>query len=347
MGTGTYINSSPETGGSVSKKDKKKFERYPNYKKGKFQNPIETIMKPPKFSVMMEFFKNGKNRVPDSTIKTQKFVSDKLINNNDLSFSWFGHSSLILNIENKIVLLDPVFNKRASMFTSVGPKIFDYTNTTELEDLPKIDIVVISHDHYDHLERSTIKWLKDKVEHFYVPLGVKEHLMRWGVEESKITASNWWETAKYKGLELTLTPTRHFTGRSLTNRFETLWGAWVIKGANRSVYFSGDSGYFPGFKEVGDKFGHFDLAFVECGQYHQEWKEIHMVPEESAKVGDDLNATHVVPIHWGKFKLSLHSWTEPVERFLKASKNYEYKVILPEINEVVDINSPVYREWYK
>ncbi len=332
----------PQLGGKISNAHKLKLSSSPNFNGEVFENPIETKMAAPKWETMKEFLKKGADRKPAHSINTEKFDSKKFESEkepSEIKFSWFGHSSVLLKVDGRNLLIDPVFSKRASMFSWMGPKRFDYKNQMSVEDLPEIDAVLISHDHYDHLDYYVIKELKSKVKRFYVPLGVRVHLEKWGVPAKNITDLDWWNEVELgKDLKIVLTPSRHFTGRGLTNRMTTLWGGYAILGSSQKVYFSGDSGYFNGFKEIGEKFGPFDLVFIECGQYNKDWEAIHMLPEQSVQAAADVNAKWVVPIHWGKFKLSIHTWTEPIEMFLVGAKQYSFKTITPKPNEVVSLS---------
>ncbi len=345
-----YMTFAPQLGGKIGDAVQTRLEKSPHFKKGKFVNLVPTPMPAPKLSTMLEFFKKGEGRTPVQATVTTPFEAHSYRNDQnkeDIQFSWFGHSSVLLRVEGKTVLFDPVFGERASMVSFAGPKKYDYTNDVQVEDLPVIDAVLISHDHYDHLDYPTIKKLKDRVNRFFVPLGVGVHLERWGVPKAHIVELDWWQEAPMDDFRIVLTPTRHFSGRGITNRDKTLWGAWSVMGSRTKVFFSGDSGYFDGFKEVGEKYGPYDLAFIECGQYNEEWAHIHMMPEESAQVGEDLNARQVVPIHWGKFTLSLHDWTEPIERFLAAARSKNYRVITPVPGDVVAVSQTSGRSWWK
>ena len=342
----------PRLGGTAHAQNKLDFAKSSNYNRAHFINPIPTEMASPKWETMKEFFKKGENRKPVHPIATKKFDSIKFeakIDSSEIEFSWFGHSSILLKIEGVNLLIDPVFSERASMFSWMGPKRFDYQNQMSVEDLPIIDAVLISHDHYDHLDYYVIKNLKDKVNRFYVPLGVRVHLEKWGVPAENIFDMDWWdELTVNKKLKLVLTPARHFSGRGLTNRFSTLWGGWAILGKHKKVYFSGDSGYFKGFKEIGEKFGPFNLAFIECGQYNKDWEAIHMLPEQSVQAAEDVKAKFAVPIHWGKFKLSTHLWIEPIERFLNASENKSFQTLTPTPNKTISLSeNPEKNYWWR
>jgi len=327
-----YFTISPKLGGKNNIEKLEVLKQSSGFKNGKFVNPIPTPMAAPKFSTLLKFFSKDEEQVPKKELKTKPFLKEEFdsVSQNGLSFSWFGHSSVLLKMDSTTLLIDPVFGKRASLFTFMGPKRFNYSNQYAVNQLPDIDIVLISHDHYDHLEYETILALKNKVKHFYVPLGVGAHLEKWGVKSEKITELDWWQKAVFLNkINLIFTPTRHFSGRGLLNRNETLWGSWSIMGKNHKVFFSGDSGYFDIFKEVGSKMGPFDLVFIENGQYNQDWASIHMMPEESALAAFELGAKAVVPIHWGKFSLSIHSWLDPIIRISKEAKKYKYKLLTP------------------
>ena len=221
--------------------------------------------------------------------------------------------------------------------------IRDSNNT--VEHLPSIDVVIISHDHYDHLDYRAVAALDSKVQRYLVPLGVKAHLQRWGVSGDRITEMDWYDSAKHQSLNFTLAPSRHFSGRSI-KRSATLWGSWVVKSSEQSVYFSGDSGYFDEFKKLGQSHGPFDIAFVENGAYNLNWTQIHMMPEESVQAALDLNAKVFFPIHWGRFDLSSHSWTEPVTRAKRAASEQGIALATPLIGEVFTTTEYPVSEWW-
>lgn len=253
------------------------------------------------------------------------------------ALTWFGHSAFLLEMDGKIILLDPMLGPAAAPF-SFQVKRFSQDLSIEIEDMPKIDAVIFSHDHYDHLDYHTISAIKDKVGRFYVPLGLSSHLIKWGVQSEKIIEMDWWQESDFEGIQLTCTPSQHFSGRGLNDKGSTLWSSWAIKGKKHNIYFSGDSGYFPGFKAIGEKYGPFDIALIECGQYNELWKEIHMMPEESAQAAIDLHAASIMPIHWGMFELALHPWKEPVDRLAAKAAELSLPLITPEIGERFVLN---------
>lgn len=304
----------------------------PNYKEGEFKNMQETVMEMsfrqmPK--ILYEWLFNTDGRVPKSPLPTQ-FSNDEPGTDTLLYVTWYGHSAILLEMEGKKILLDPMLGSAASP-VSFMTRRFKYQNPIKLEDIPEVDAVIYSHDHYDHLDYHSVLALKNKVNHFYAPLAVGEHLKRWGVEESKITELDWWQSANLDHITLTATPSRHFSGRKFSDRNKSLWASWVIKGDRYNIYFSGDSGYGEHFKLIGEKYGPFDFTMMECGQYNERWKPIHMMPEETVQAHLDVEGSVMMPIHWGAFNLALHDWTDPVVRAKAEAERLGATMINPVI----------------
>lgn len=322
--------------------------------KDKFENIEKTILgnkSESSFSGIMEFFIFKKDKIPRKKIQNPKLNSDSIEkpNKNHTQITWFGHSSVLIQSKGLNIITDPVFSKRASPFQFVGPKGFKYENKLKIKHLPQIDYVLISHDHYDHLDYKTIKKLNNKVKQFLVPIGVKAHLIKWKVPAEKIKEFSWWQEEKVnKNLFVAYTPAQHFSGRKLTDQFRTLWGSWVIKINNKRLYFSGDSGYFKGFKEIGNKYGPFDLTMIENGAYSKHWPQVHMFPNETLKAHIDLKGKKMMPIHWGKFDLSYHPWREPVEKLLEYAKKEKQTIITPQLFETFSLeNKTNFKKWWK
>ena len=308
-----------------------------NYKNKKFQNigGISTKMTPIKMLPLLpQWFCSDVEKTPIWTIPVIKRNKKDFEGFNDslVRLTWLGHSSFLVEIDGKKLLIDPIFASSASPVPFFVRR-FNKTLPMELDELPNIDAVIISHDHYDHLNYNAVNNLKDRVKIFYVPLGVASLLRYWGVPKEKIIELDWWDEAEFEGLKFVCTPAQHFSGRGLTDRNNTLWCSWVMKGKVKSLFFSGDSGYFNGFKEIGNKYGPFDVCMMECGQYNKLWQEIHMMPEQTAIAFKDLKGKVLVPMHWGSFSLSLHKWNEPVERLLKAGKKDILLIATPMIGE--------------
>ncbi|NOU59997.1 MBL fold metallo-hydrolase [Marinifilum sp. JC070] len=350
-----FIYLSPEFGRRANATQKKAYALLPNYKDGKFVNreKIEMEMSFRSFSKMFrEMLSPDPNVNPKSNIDVIELSSDILLAKAD-SISeviWLGHSSFLIKLEGKTILLDPVFSEKTGPHSFFGRKKYNKQMPIDLIDIPHIDAVFISHDHYDHLDYFSIVNLKDKTDRFFVPLGVGNHLRSWDVEENKITEFNWWEEASYKGIEFAFTPSRHMSGRGFADQSTTLWGSWVLKGNATSIYFSGDGGYGEHFKEIGEKYGPFDIGLMECGQYNKLWADVHMMPEESVQAGLDVKAEKIIPIHWGSFRLANHAWTEPVERFSAKAKELKVDILTPRIGESIALSGKVQtttKQWWK
>lgn len=300
------------------------------------------------FSILKAYVTAERNEpVPRAALPLIPMTAEQLIEEQDDVAYRLGHSSVMMKLDGKLVMTDPVFSDRASPVQWMGPKRFHPTPIS-LQGLPDIDVVVISHDHYDHLDKGAVKVLAGKVGTFLVPLRVGALLEKWGVDKAKIIELNWWESATVADIEFTLTPTQHFSGRGLLDRDQTLWGSWVINASDKKVFFSGDSGYFNGFKEIGERFGPFDLTMVETGAYNSLWADIHMFPEQSVQAHIDLQGKVMMPIHNSTFDLSMHDWQDPMEQALTISKERDVQMVSPVMGERLVITEPVpVQAWWK
>lgn len=238
-----------------------------------------------------------------------------------------------------------MFSNSASPFAFINKRF--QKPVLALEELPKVDYIVLSHDHYDHLDMQTIKFFKNTNTKFVVPLGVGRHLQYWGITADRITELDWWQTIKYDNLEFILTPAQHFSGRKLIDYNHTLWGSWVVRDASHSIFFSGDSGYAKHFKEIGDKYGPFDLVFIENGQYDPAWRDVHMLPEDVIQAVLDLRAKAFVPIHWGMFCLAPHQWFEPIENIYKLAIACNIDLYTPKIGQVIVLEKTTTQAWWR
>jgi len=300
------------------------------YRDGKFDNKLPSVSEGFSLSIIKKYIKGGSNyRKPEANVSSlNRTATDFSPRRKDLRVTWLGHSTMIVEMEDVRILIDPVFGDYASPNQILGIKRF-YESPLSLDNLPELDAVVISHDHYDHLDFSTIKALKDRVPQFVVPLGVGSHLEYWGVEASKIVELDWWEEFVIRDLRLISTPARHFSGRSLTDRNATLWSGWAFIGSNNRLFYSGDSAMGPHFSEIGERLGPFDMTLMESGAYDPLWTDVHMGPEQAVLAHQMVKGGLLVPVHWGLFDLALHGWTEPAERIRIAATKQGIPVAFP------------------
>ncbi len=337
-----FVYLSPEFGGTPSVEQKAIYIKSPNYKDGKFINreQVKLDMGLRDFGKSLAgYFGAPPNTKPGRDIPVEKLDSlDIAKYTGSTRLIWFGHSAFILQTNNKTILIDPMFGKVPAPHPMLGSDRFSKNLPIDVEKLPRIDAVLISHDHYDHLDYGSIQKLKGKVNMFFTPLGVGVHLQKWGVAKERIVELDWWQEVVHEDLVFRCTPAQHFSGRGLTDRAGTLWSSWIIQSETDNIFFSGDSGYGPHFKEIGDKYGPFDMAMIECGQYNEMWPDIHMFPEQTAQAGLDVRAKQIMPIHWGAFKLAMHPWTEPVERVTNRARELNLEVLTPRIGEPIPIN---------
>ncbi|WP_351236621.1 MBL fold metallo-hydrolase [Streptomyces sp. NPDC002133] len=316
-----------------------RIRRSPNFADGVFRNPVGARTRPSGSTLefaKIYFQKEARRlRTPEAPVPLHTTTLSDLAEPpvSGLRLTWMGHSSVLAEIDGRRVLFDPVWGSRCSPFAFAGPKRL-HPVPAPLASLGPVDVVVISHDHYDHLDLSTIRALAATDTLFVVPLGVGAHLERWGVSEGRLRELDWTESTEVAGLRLTATPARHFCGRGLRNQQHTLWASWVVEGpSGHRVYHSGDTGYFPGFKEIGAEHGPFDATMIQIGAYSEYWPDIHMTPAEGMRAHLDLQGSEpagvMLPIHWATFNLAFHPWAEPGEGTLTAAADAGARVALP------------------
>jgi L-ascorbate metabolism protein UlaG (beta-lactamase superfamily) len=273
--------------------------------------------------------------VPVQAIEPSRFGTPPA---SGLRITWFGHSSLYFEIDGSRVLLDPVWGKRASPASFMGPARF-FDAPLALADLTVPDAVLLTHDHFDHLDLPTIQAMKDWDTRFFTPLGLGAHLEAWGIAPARIQELDWWEEARVGKLTLACLPARHFSGRSFI-RNRTLWCGWALIGPQHRVYNSGDTAYFEGFKAIGTKYGPFDASCIELGAYDTAWPDVHIGPEQAARAWADVRGGLMLPVHWGTFALAPHAWIEPVERLMVAAEIAKMPLCIPRPGQSVEPSSP-------
>jgi len=323
-------------------------QQSPNFRDGKFQNESPTADLTEGagyFTVLNEFiFHKSKRNKPKGILPS---VKTDIKNPPEDSLIWMGHSSYFMRIDGKNILVDPVLSGNASP-VSFTTKSFPGSDIYTPEELPEIDFLFISHDHWDHLDYKTVKALIPKIKKVITGSGVQPHLLRWGYNPEQIIERDWNEQVDLgNGFSVTTAPARHFSGR-LFKRNQSIWSSFILKTPTMKIYLGGDSGFDSHFKRIGEMHGPFDLSILECGQYNKHWKFIHMMPEEVAKAAADLRSKNFMIVHWAKFSLSLHDWDEPIKRVLAESRKQKLRMIHPMIGEPVSLKSPQEgTEWWK
>ncbi|NIF18226.1 MBL fold metallo-hydrolase [Pantoea sp. Cy-639] len=285
------------------------------------------------------FFNKPAGTAPATPLPIHTLTRAELDAAPERSLYRLGHSTVLMKLRGRWWLTDPVFSERASPVSFAGPKRFHAPPIT-IEELPPITAVILSHDHYDHLDHAAIRALAPKVEVFLAPLGVGDRLRQWGVEPQRIRQFDWWEGTEIAGLRLTATPAQHFSGRGLSDGNRTLWASWVLEDDGLRLFFSGDTGYFSGFAEIGRRFGPFDVTLMETGAYNAQWPYVHMHPQQTVQAHRDLRGQWLLPIHNGTFDLAMHTWEAPFDQVLRFAGEYRIPVATPKMGERLDLDAP-------
>ncbi len=336
-GAALWISAREAIGGGDASASMQRIERSPQWRDGEFRNRLPRI-DGPFVQIMRKFLFGGSDyRTPTAPVPTVRRSAADYVTPpaSGLRITWLGHSTLLLEIDGRRVLIDPVWGERASPFTFMGPKRF-FPPLLALADLASLDAVVLSHDHYDHLDMPTVKALAARGVKWVVPLGVGAHLRTWGVQASDITELDWWDAMQAAGLTITATPARHFSGRGLMDGSQTLWAGFAIAGPAHRVFYSGDTGMHDDFAEIGTRLGPFNLTMIEAGAYDAMWKDVHLGPEQAVRAHQLVRGDVMLPVHWGLFDLAMHGWTEPIERVNVAAVAAGVRVATPRPGDMVE-----------
>ena len=313
----------------------------PQFRDGGFRNPVtpKTVgwREAPRVVWRMLFDKPAE-ATPAAPLPVARLTREQLLAAPDRTVVRLGHSTVLMKLKGAFWLTDPVFSERASPVQWAGPKRF-HAPPIALDELPPIEGVLLSHDHYDHLDKAAIAQLARRVGHFVAPLGVGDLLVKWGVDPAKVRQLDWWQSTTVEGVRFVATPAQHFSGRGLFSDNPTLWASWVVQADDFKLFFSGDTGYFDGFKAIGERYGPFDLTLIECGAYDRQWSGVHMQPEETLQAHLDLRGKRLMPVHNGTFDLALHDWHDPLTRIAALASAREVPVVTPRIGEPVDMNA--------
>jgi len=325
-------------GGRVRGARLERAKHSPQFAGGRFRNARKSRLVTSSYREMLrrQFF-GKEQRSPVRPVPVVKRTRQDYVTTaaTGLRATWIGWASVLVEIDGRYVLTDPVWSERCSPSTLVGPKRF-HSPPIALDELPSIDVVVISHDHYDHLDMPAVRFLGTRGTHFAVPLGIGAHLERWGVPAEQIHELDWNESLTLHELTITATPARHYSGRNPRHPNETLWASWVVKGPRHRIFFSGDTGYSDHFRAIGAAHGPFDLALIKVGASDPTWSDIHMTPEEAVQADVDLGARVMLPVHWATFNLAFHAWRDPADHALAAAKKMNVTIAIPRPGEFVE-----------
>ncbi len=338
-------------GGKISKADALSYERSTQWWDSKFHNLSHvnvtgSVTKLPR--ILYKQFAPRDQKRPSSPIPIIPFDLKAILAPSERTkMIWYGHSALMLRMSGQTILIDPMLGPDVTPIAPTTSARFSEDSLSLIRDFPQIDLILITHDHYDHLDMASINQLKAKTKKYIVSMGVKRHLTSWGVDPRLIQEVDWYDTLEHDHISVTFTPTQHFSGRGLTDRQQVLWGGWLLDDGQEKIWFSGDGGYGDHFLEIGKRFGPIDFGMMECGQYNDDWPEIHLFPEDSVKAAKDAGVKKAMPVHWGGFDLSYqHTWYDPVEDFQKHARQYNLDYCIPQIGQLFTTEESCTDDWW-
>lgn len=331
-------------GGQVRDARLERVQSSPHFDGRRFRNAVPTPLAVPSLGLAWEYFAGDAERVPRETLPIERpaFAPGS---GEPLEITWLGHSSVLIDLDGRLLLTDPVFGPRSGPLSWVGPKRF-HPVPVAAHELPPLDAILISHDHYDHLDYPTVCALAERETTWITALGVGAHLEAWGVPRARIVELDWWEEHDLRGVRITATPGRHFQGRGPGASTATFWCGWSIHGPRHSVWFSGDTGpWDEGFREIGARLGPFDLSMIEIGAWHPAWGTIHLGPQNAMRVHSLVRAKTLMPVHWGTFSLALHAWDQPIRHLLELAEHAGTELLAPMMGQTVHRESGVHAYW--
>lgn len=333
-----WWTATPDIGAVATGARMDRITQSPQWRDDAFTNPLAQVDGPLMELLGKEFSSSDAVQTPTTPPPMVHRSADEFASlpASGLRVTWLGHSTLLVEIDGARILVDPVWGERASPWSSVGPARF-HGPPLALDALPPIDAILISHDHYDHLDHFTVQALRDRSIRWLVPLGIGAHLEYWGVSPEHISTMDWWEDTTVKGVRVTATPARHFSGRWLDRFRSTLWVGWALNGPDHAVFYSGDTALFPELADIGERLGPFDITMIETGAYDSAWTDVHLGPEQAVVAHQMVRGKVMLPVHWGLFDLGNHGWTEPMERTRAAAARFDIDVRSPKPGESVEL----------
>lgn len=344
---GCHSQRTPQSEVVVAERSRR-IKHSPNYAGGRFANEDATsqLQITKLWSVVIDNILPGKDQHPSQPLPMVSVDVSDLDTATDYQLTWLGHSTVLIQIDGTCILTDPVFDNSVGHAVGSTPRF--QPSPLSRENLPAIDAVLISHDHFDHLEKSTVQYLWPTGTFFFVPLGVGGRLSKWGVPDSQVVELDWWEGTVFESVTISCTPARHFSGRSLAEVNKTLWSSWVIIGERHRLYYGGDTGYSDHFERIGARFGPFDLTLLPIGAADEAWPDIHIGPEEAVVAHQALRGKALLPVHWGTFDLAAHAWDDPIKRLIPAAASEGVALVTPRLGEIVSPDRSVYNDrWWE